>query len=120
DLGTGVAHAPLIWVDQIENDVDRVRRRFTSHRTRADNSYCALWQAHLDCPTPSPNCRAIDISKGPFQQTILEGTQATLRFAATGFVPLKLYGAALQHTWPFWTWLPARYILSPIVYGLGG
>ena len=117
DVATGYARAPLIWIDQIENDVDRVRRRYFNHRTRSDDEYCALRQAQIDCNRP--DCRTIDISKGPFQQTLIEGTESTARYSATGFVPLHVYASAFHLSWPVWTWIPARYVISPLLYGLG-
>lgn len=124
DVGKGVSRAPIIWANSIGNDFGRAyraaKRGHILHvRDENDVVYDRLRKERQACGA-DPACQAIDIQHGDFRFTWAEGIKANARYVPTGAVPVRFLAQAVGRTAAGpWAWLPTKYLVAPLLDGLG-
>lgn len=121
-LAEALVRAPASWAYHYEREWERVRRRWKLSQAQADQVYCALRTAYVNCPdkeqTParSTACPEIAISKGPDVHLDGEGFRTASRNAIFNFFPIRALAMGRSNSWG---WVNTKAVAMPFVEGLG-
>ncbi len=121
-IAEAVVRAPASWGYHYEREWERTRRRWKLSQAQADEVYCALRSAYVECPDAerepgrSKACPQIAISKGPDVHSDGEGVRTASRNLIFNLFPIRALAMGRSNSWG---WVNTKAVAMPFVEGLG-